>query len=180
MRGLLVGGMAVALTACGGRKPAENVATPQEASVPATSGGGVVREDVTPTPSPTPAPTEAAIQEQPGPSGSRVALNRVKVTGDVMTVQLTYSGGKPTWDYVNVSGVSVIDDATSQKIGVLKDGEGKWLAAPMSGDTQVRAEIGQPSPSIVWFKFPAPPATSKTVSINIPEVGPFDGVPVTR
>lgn len=171
---------ALALVACGGGKPAENVATPQEATLSPNGAGGVVREDVTPTPTPTPAPIEAAIQEQPGPGGSRVALNRVQVTGDVLTVQLTYSGGRPTYNYVNVSGVSVIDDATSQKISVLKDGEGKWLAAPMSGDNQVRAEIGQPSPSIVWFKFPAPPATSRTVSINIPEVGPFDGVPVTR
>ena len=180
MRGWVLTASACALAACGGEKPAENVATPQEASVPSSGSGGVVREDVTPTPTPTPAPAEAAIQEQSGPSGSRVALNRVKVTGDVMTVQLTYAGGKALWDFVNVADVSVIDDATSQKISVLKDGEGKWLAAPMSGDNQVRTEIGQPSPSIVWFKFPAPPATSKTVSINIPKVGPFDGVPVTR
>lgn len=51
MRGWVLTGAALALAACGGGTPAENVATPREASVPADSGGGgVVREDVTPTP----------------------------------------------------------------------------------------------------------------------------------
>jgi hypothetical protein len=35
-------------------------------------------------------------------------------------------------------------------------------------------------PGIFWVKFPAPPATSKTVSLNLPKTAPFDGVPVTR
>jgi hypothetical protein len=179
--GLMAVGTALALAGCGGQKPAENVATPQEASVPADSGGGVTREQITPSPTPTPTPSAAAIQQQPGPYGSQVSLTRAAVTGDVLTVQLSYDGGKPYWSYIPVDRVSVIDDATSQQLSVLKDGQGNPLAAPLGTDgKQVRAATGQGSPSVVWFKFPAPPATSRTVSINIPEVGPFDGVPVTR
>jgi len=35
-------------------------------------------------------------------------------------------------------------------------------------------------PGILWAKFAAPSAGAKTVSINLPEVAPFDGVPVTH
>lgn len=179
--GLMAVGTALALAGCGGGKPAENVATPQEASVPADSGGGVMREEVTPSPTPTPAPTQAAIQEQPGPGGSRVALTRVAVTGDVLTVQVAYAADKYVTSYIPVDRLSVIDDATAQQISVLKDAQGRALAAPLSNDgKEVRVNANKDSPTVVWFKFPAPPATSKTVSINIPEVGPFDGVPVTR
>ena len=61
---------------------------------------------------------------------------------------------------------------------MLKDNDGKWLASPINGK-DLWVQLAN-SPVIVWFKFPAPAATSKTVSINIPEVAPFDGVPVTR
>lgn len=182
MRGWVLTGAALALAACGGEKPAANVATPEEASIPANGVGGVTREDVTATPTPSPTPTAAAaIQQQPGPNGSQVSLNRVSVTGDVLTVLVSYIGGKPAISFYPVDRVSVIDDATSQQLGILKDGQGHPLAAPLgSDDKQVSAITGQGTPTVVWFKFPAPPATSKTVSINIPEVGPFDGVPVTR
>lgn len=181
MRAVLVSGMAVALAGCGGPKPAENVATPQEATLPANDAGGVARQDVSATPAPTPAPTTAALQEQPGPGGSRVALIRVAVTGDVLTVQLAYSANTFVSSSYPVDRLSVIDDATAQQIGILKDAQGRALAAPLETDAkQVRLSVSKDAPTIVWFKFPAPPASSKTVSINIPEVGPFDGVPVTR
>lgn len=144
---------------------------------------GVAREEVpAPTPS-TPAPLAAApaIQTQPGPNDYQVALNRVAVTGDVLTVALTYSGGK-CCAYAKLDEVSVIDDATSQRLGVLKDNAGKWMASPMDsrGDRLAIGLGGNDAPRQVWFKFPAPPAGSKTVSIAIPEVAPFDAVPVTR
>lgn len=181
MRGWVLTGAALTLAACGGEAPPANVATPQEASVPTDSGGGVAREDMTPAPTPTPAPTQAAIQEQPGPDGSRVALTRAAVTGDVLTIQVSYSADKYVTSYVPVNRVTVIDDATSQQLGILKDAGGNALAAPLNakGD-EVRVNASAKGPMVVWFKFPAPPATSKTISINIPEVGPFDGVPVTR
>lgn len=152
-------------------------AAPGEVSA---GGGGVTREEVAaPTPTPTPMQV-AAIQTQPGPKGNSVALNRVAVTGDILTVSMTFSGGNNCCVHIPVDDVSVIDDATSQRISVLKDNEGKYMAAPLeSGGRNVRPESYR-SPSVLWFKFPAPPATSKTVSIALPGVAPFDAVPVTR
>jgi hypothetical protein len=169
----------VMLTACSGQQPADQSADAGGAQVePATSG--VTREEVAPPPAPVAAPAPAAIQTQPGPKGAQVSLNRVAVTGDIMTVALTYSGGE-CCVYTPVDKVSAIDDATSQRLGVLKDNAGNWMAAPLySNNTELRIEKSKESPVQVWFKFPAPPATTKTVSITVPEVAPFDAVPVAR
>ena len=168
----------LALAACE-RSPNSQQA---ESSVPTSTGetqGTVTRTESLPPAEPAQPPQQAVIQTQPGPDGAQVALNKVRVTGDVMTVQLTYTGedGVP---YVILDDVSLIDDATAQRIGVLKDNDGKWLASPLGGSgDRLSINLFQ-SPAIVWMKFPAPPATSKTVSLNIPQVAPFDGVPVTR
>ncbi len=165
----------LALAACS--KPVgDNMASATSTTTPQ---GTVTRTESLPPEEPAPPPQQPVIQTQPGPKGAQVALNKVKVTGDLMTVQLTYTGedGVPQ---VKLSDVSLIDDATAQRIGVLKDNDGKWLASPLSGSSDDLLINLYQAPAIVWFKFPAPPATSKTVSINIPDVVPFDGVPVTR
>ncbi len=145
-----------------------------------TTTTGVTRDEVavaTPVPPPV---QDAVIRTQPGPRGNSVSLNRVAVTGDILTVSMTFSGGDNCCIHIPVDDVSVIDDATSQRISVLKDNTGKFMAAPLeSGGKNVGPESWR-APSVVWFKFPAPPATSKTVSVTVPGTAPFDAVPVTR
>lgn len=167
----------MSLSACG--KKDEPPAPEATATANSTTSSGVTREVVeAPVPAPVPV-APAAIQTQPGPKGSQVALNKVAVTGDVMTVQLSYVGGSG-YTSPELDQISVIDDATAQRISILKDNGGKWMAAPLNSSAkELWIGMGR-DPVIVWMKFPAPPATSKTVSINIPEVAPFDGVPVTR
>lgn len=172
---LVIGGLAAALAACSVKKQ-DDAAASSAPSAPA----GVAREEVA-APTPTPTPLQlAAIQTQPGPKGNNVALNKVAVNGDILTVTTTFTGTGDCCVHFAVDDVSVIDDATSQRIGVLKDNAGKWMAAPVGyggGNVDVSEFKGA---SQVWFKFPAPPATTKTVSITIPGVAPFDAVPVTR
>ena len=144
---------------------------------------GVTREAVQPPaeePPVTPA-TYAVIQSQPGPEGAQVDLLKAAVTGDILTVTMRCSSP----DTVNsemfrVADVSVIDDATAQRIGVLKDNAGKPLVSePTTDGTFINADC-EKKPGVIWAKFPAPPPTSKTVSINFPGVAPFDGVTVAR
>lgn len=168
----------VPLAACNPAPEANQTAPATEAPVQG-SASGVTRAEVTPTPTPEPVATAAAMQTQPASHGAQAALNKVAVTGDVLTVQLTYSGGQSS-QVIEVDEVSVIDDASARQLGVLKDNAGKWLAAPLSSSGKQLLVYSANSPAIVWFKFPAPPATSKTLSINIPGTAPFDGVPVTR
>lgn len=150
------------------------------AEVDATPQGAVVRE-APPADPPAFQPVAAAvIQSQSGPGGSRADLTRVAVTGDVLTVQVSLSHPEGKTVQMDLEEINVVDDATAQRYGVLRDGAGKWMAAPMSGTDSVMGYVGNDAPEVFWFKFPAPPATSPTVSINLPGIGPFDGVPVTR
>ncbi|WP_315760917.1 hypothetical protein [Sphingomonas sp. Y38-1Y] len=156
-----------------------SLVTVRDTSAPAASGG--VTRDVAAPEQPVVTPMAAAtvIQSQPGPDGSQVDLLKVAVTGDILTVTLRCaSSERINTESFRVSDISVIDDATSQRISILKDNEGKWMASKVSGDFMTADCTAKPG--IIWAKFPAPPATSQTVSINLPEVAPFDGVPVTR
>jgi hypothetical protein len=168
---------AVLLTACN-----SNPMTPStQATENAAPAVGVNRETPAPadTPAVTPMASQAAIQSQPGSDGTQVDLIKVAVTGDILTVTMRCSSDKKfNTRSFSLKDVSVIDDATSQRIAVLKDNQGNWLASKVSGDTMFGDCTIQPG--ILWAKFAAPSAGAKTVSINLPEVAPFDGVPVTH
>lgn len=165
---------AVQLAGC--NKPA---ATTAEATNTTTT---VTRETVTPAeavPPVTPMPAQTVLQSQPGPDGSQVDLIKVAVTGDILTVTLRCSSSdRVNSESFKVQDISVIDDATAQRIAVLKDNEGKWLASNVSGD-YISTDCTL-QPGVIWAKFAAPSAGAKTVSVNLPKVAPFDGVPVTR
>jgi hypothetical protein len=177
LRPLMLLALIVPVAACSVRDDGNNT-TADAATAPEPSG--VTREEVA-APTPTPTPLAAAvIQSQPGPENNTVALNKVAVTGDILTVSMTFSGSKSCCVHIPVDDVSVIDDATSQRISVLKDNTGKYMAAPLEVGGRNVGPADYDTPGVVWFKFPAPPATTKTVSIAIPGVAPFDAVPVTR
>lgn len=154
--------------------PPANETAATETAAPAANSNGVVRDEVVPvTP---PAPT--AIQTQPGTDGIQFALLKAAVTGDILTVTVNCTSEKNKWAYLKFDEISVIDDTTSQRIGVLKDNAGAWMGSPLSGKDRIGVNC---SPNgVIWAKFPAPPATSPTVSINLPGVAPFDGVTVAR
>jgi hypothetical protein len=172
--------LVIGLAACEFKREEDAGATPSP-----TEGAVAPIENPTVAEPPAPQPTQAAaiaIQTQPGPEGSSVVLERAAVTGNILTVQVRYIGGKRIGHSIDARDVSVIDDATSNRIGILQDQEGVWMAAPLVTPTSdtLHVSLGKEDPAIVWFKFPAPPAMSTTISINIPKVAPFDGVPVTR
>lgn len=176
-------GAALIVAACGEERGAGSRAA-EPASSPAPVQGSVERA-VEPPPATAPAGLPvAAIQTQAGPEGAQVSLVRAQVTGDVLTVQLSFQLADEridSWDLL-LDQVSVIDDTTAQRYGVLRDAEQRWQASPVPSNNAdvARVAVDEGRPSVAWFKFPAPPATSQTVSINIPQVGPFDGVKVQR
>ena len=121
---------------------------------------------------------------QPGPNGTTWNLTRVAVTGRLMTVQFQVkpeAGKSILTSSQRMTEVNLVDDATSQRYSVLKDDTGKYMASPLdSNGERVRINTDVDRPGVVFIKFPAPPEGSTSVSINIPEVGPFDGVTVKR
>lgn len=152
-----------------------------------TTTGGVVRTETPAAPEAPVArmPEQAVIQSQPGPDGSQVDLIKVAVTGDILTVTMRCSSERSyNTESFKISNISVVEDATAQRLSVLRDNAGAAMvsnyvrgAGPehdsMQGDCGSR-------PGVIWAKFPAPAASSPTVSINFPGVAPFDGIPVAR
>jgi hypothetical protein len=106
-------------------------------------------------------------------------LSKVKVTGAILTVEFEVNSEKGSGAYLPAGQISYIDDATAKKYGVLKDEGGQYMMAPLFGKDELLMG-GTQGISKTWIKFPAPPAGSKTVSLNIPSVGALDGVEVQR
>jgi hypothetical protein len=162
----------------------------QQPSPAATDTAQPATTDAGAQPNPTvaaqtaPPPAAAPIATQIGPKGSQWDLSRIAVTGNVLTVQFNVrTGDEHLWNpSLPLSDVSVVDDATSQRYSPLQDNSGKPMAAPLNtqNDKMLKLDIKKQSNGVIWLKFPAPPATSRTVSINIPEVAPFDGVAIQR
>ncbi|MDO8902560.1 MAG: hypothetical protein Q7V15_14530 [Phenylobacterium sp.] len=183
IRPTLFGAACVLLLAgCGGRdEPAEPVDPVAEAAAARAAPSTLAAQTTSP---PVQGPVAGAIQTAAGPDGAQVDLTRVRVTGNVLTVELSYRpvGNATQWVYLDADEVSVIDDTTSQRYGVLRDDANQWMAAPLQSASRDRlsVQLRGGRPGVVWFKFPAPPASSPTVSINIPNVSPFDGVVVQR
>ena len=151
-------------------------------------------------PNPPPSPI---LSSQKGPNGSQVDLIKAQVNGDTLTVELQYkpgpennrrSGTGPSGEPVpagavssnyEISQVSVTDEATAKMYSVLRDQSGNSLASPLRTD-QGKQSINISIPSVkgepvsVWFKFPAPPVDTKTISVTIPEVGTYKAIPLSR
>lgn len=184
----LVVGAALSLSACSGAgsEVEQNASSIQET---AASIGGVTRAEAPATPPSEsvvqPMPAQVALQSQPGPDGSQVDLLKVAVSGDILTVTMRCSSeARNNTEMFRIADISVIDDATAQRLGVLKDNSGNALVSKFNKGSRAQYDYMsaqcEQKPGVIWAKFPAPPPTSKTVSINFPEVAPFDGVPVTR
>jgi hypothetical protein len=153
--------------------------------------GGVVRQTPVPQSSETQSlPTRfTVIATRPGSGGLEVDLTGVAVTGDILTVALRYRTVTDSYNDTEVSfpvdQVSITDDATSRRYGVLKDQSGQYMASPLSGENSIKFTVKnggnfKGSYEVAWFKFPAPIAQAQTISINIPKVAPFDNIRIQR
>jgi hypothetical protein len=144
--------------------------------------GGVVRQR--------PARPSRAVLSEPnviatrqGPNGLEVDLTRIGFTGDLMTIEMRVrnpASKQVTFEGFRLEEVSVIDDATSRRYGVVKDQSNKYMASPSRGGYIKSHDIDGGGYSLMWFKFPAPPPSTQTISITIPTVNPFDGISLQR
>ena len=186
---LVASAFALSLAACSQEKTAETTTAPATTEAPAApaapadaASAGVERAE---TAAPAP-PATPALATQPGPKGTQAALTKVRVTGDILTVELQFTqpaaaDSNSETVRAEIDQVSYIDDATSRKYNVLKDQAGLYMALPLDySKKSVSVNVRKTGPAIMSFKFPAPPATSSTISLSLPEVGSFDGITIQR
>lgn len=136
-----------------------------------------------------PALLAQSLQTQYHNSGAEVHVLKAHVADAVLTVVVRYqntTGAKIEENYP-VAEVYYIDPAENKKYSVLKDENGKWIANPVNNHGLIGTvgrdwglEIEAGSASVLWFKFPAPASGHDTVNLVIPNITPFDGLPVSR
>lgn len=176
----------LALAACDRSEPVDDTPDAQPAEEVAPAGEGVERTHPAPADEPPPpAPSETVIQTQEGSPGHiQVDLTRVQATGDVLLVQLRFrntSADRFTTVRFPVDEVNFIDDSSARRYGVLEDEASMPLASPLNDDDdQIVLRLAHGESAVAWFRFAVPDAETGTISINIPGVGPFDAVPLSR
>ena len=163
--------------------PNHNPAPPAPTPTPA-SNPSLIREPAAPQQQPDPA--AQAIQSKPFGDGGTLALTKVKVVGQILNVEFMFIPAKNEnggYRYTSartgkVADFAYIDESTSKRISLLRDENGKYMVDPSPYDKDISVSGG--SPRIIALKFPAPPETSPTITIDFPGAGSFDSVPVSR
>ena len=163
--------------------PAPPAPAPEPASAPA-SNPSLIREPAAPQQQQDPA--AQAIQSKPFGDGGTLALTKVKVVGQILNVEFMFIPAKKEnggYKYTiartgKVADFAYIDESTSQRISLLQDENGKYMVDPSPSDKDI--SVSGSSPRIIALKFPAPPETSPTITIDFPGAGSFDSVPVGR
>jgi hypothetical protein len=164
----------------------------EETSSETPAGKPVVTEQTKPAEEPA-EPSAPALSTQSGPKGFQVDLTRAEVNGAILTVEFRYrntnknpndpSRFSATYDDYEIGDVNYIDDNTSKKYTVLKDEQDKYMASPTESYAPKKINVkadSEGNPVNVFFRFPAPPADTKTISITVPGAGAFNGITVTR
>ncbi|OAM37705.1 phosphoribosylglycinamide synthetase [Eikenella sp. NML080894] len=163
--------------------PNPNPAPPAPTPTPA-SNPSLIREPAAPQQQQDPA--AQAIQSKPFGEGT-LALTKVKVVGQILNVEFMYIPPKNengSYKFTNehsgkITDFAYVDESTSKRISLLQDESGKYMTDPATGVSNTIGLTGN-SPKIVALKFPAPPETSPTITIDFPGAGSFDSVPVSR
>ena len=163
--------------------PNPNPAPPAPTPTPA-SNPSLIREPAAPQQQQDPA--AQAIQSKPFGQGT-LALTKVKVVGQILNVEFMYippKNERGDYKFTNehsgkITDFAYVDEATSKRISLLQDESGKYMTDPAAGVSNTIGLTGN-SPKIIALKFPAPPETSTTITIDFPGAGSFDSVPVGR
>ena len=123
------------------------------------------------------------LQTQMSMSGDMdVEVLKASILDNIFTVVLLYrnNGEAKERVYYNFAGVYFIDDTEKKKYHVLKDSNNRWIGAPMNSAGDISKKIAAGGKQLVWFKFPAPPATVKSINLVIPGVLPFEELAISR
>ena len=141
----------------------------------------------TPQPVPAPAPASApaaaaALASQPTNWPGIVAdVTEFHRKGSTLTakVVLRNQGTSDAQPEVRYDEVYVMDAAAGKKYEVLQDEKGHYIAALRSGWNDRWYQKLAPTESYtLWMKFPAPPPETRTVTLQVPGVPPFEDLPI--
>ena len=186
----------VVLCLCAALSGCQKQAQPPTATAPATSGAPAQPATSTGAPAAAAAGAPAGAPSAPPIASAQYGADP-DLRCDLLEVKRV-SGGAVLirWRVVNTAGsaaaglaasqpkqinydfnwpeIYYIDPAENKKYNFLTDAEGQRILDVYWGNLAAGQQRGN------WAKFPAPPATSKRISVNIPKFPPFEDVPVAE
>lgn len=123
------------------------------------------------------------IQTQSATQGDvEVDVIKAAAKEGILTIQLAYrnKGNAEAALLYEWSTVYFLDTQDKKKYQILKDSQGVFLAAPDNGFRRIETKIPAGGKLIVWFKFPAPPASTTKINLVVPGVLPFEDLPISQ
>ena len=124
-----------------------------------------------------------AIQTQSATEGDvEVDVVKASVKDGTLTIQLAYrnKGEEPAKFYFDAKEVYYIDEKEKKKYHVLKDNKGTYIAAPIRSGETVLFEVKPDGKMVSWYKFPAPTSGATKINLVLPNVLPFEDLPISQ
>ena len=166
--------------------PAPTPAPPPVAAAPAPAAQPAPASATAAAPAAAPTPVLASAEYTNDPQLRCDLLEVKRASGGSLTVRwrLVNTAGQPqgmvasspkaidyTYQYHELY---YTDPAENKKYGFLSDSQQNRLMQVWHGHLEAGQQRGN------WAKFPAPPATSKKITIHIPNFPPFEDIPVAE
>ena len=185
-RVLLIVSIAVLAVACPKKEePTTATTAPSNTATQAaaTSAPAPVPAPATPaptTPAPATAPPAGAIATQETNwKGVSATITEFRRKGNTLTakVQLMNHGSDDSRVEVKFDETYLIDTGAGKKYNVLKDEKGSYIASLRSGwNDRWYGDMKAGETYLLWMKFPAPPAETKAITLQLPGMAPFEDV----
>lgn len=181
--------------------------TPEPAAVPAPATAPVVDTAATPAPAPATAAPEVAVPATPTATAPAAAIataaapaamafiasqetnwngvvaevTEFRRKGNTLTAKLRFRNGgtDPSQPDISWPATYVLDAAAGKKYEPLKDENGDYIAGNRPGWKDRWYDDIKPGESrTTWVKFPAPPAEVRVITLQLPNIAPFEDLPI--
>jgi hypothetical protein len=114
-------------------------------------------------------------------SGIVADVTEFKRKGNTLTakVKLRNTSDKQAQPVVKFGEVYLLDTAAGKKYQVLRDEGGTYIASTRQGNSDQWYDYIEPGASYsLWMKFPAPPAATTVITLQLPMMAPFDDLSI--
>jgi hypothetical protein len=122
-------------------------------------------------------PPDALASHNTNFQGVIADVTEFRRKGNVLTALVRLRNQQTTTAVIQIQfdRISVIDEAGAKKYEVLKDEKGAYIGSAPTGIYEGLAGTGTMT---IWMKFPAPPPEVRMVTLAIPNMPPFDDLPI--
>lgn len=168
------------------KRPPEQVATPVQAPTATSEAAPVTSTQpaaTAPVQVPTAAPTTTAnlASQDTNWKGITATVTEFRRKGNTLTakVRLANTGSEQQEPDIQYPQVYLIDTAAGKKYEVLKDEKSVYIADVLPGwNYRWYGKLNPGDAHTVWMKFPAPPPEVKAITLQLPNMAPFEDVSI--